>query len=193
MTNTVSGPPFVSPASNITSYIDQNILMQVLFKPSASSYSLSVSSTSASDDLPDGTELPSEIVGSRDTATSSSSPSLPPQSHFHHEIPSPVHTSPPVELSDRIQAPPEIINSRDAAASPSPSLPHRSSSHPQIPLTSASTPVLTSPPKPFWKRFPMFNRSAASVDSKWWKFPRISNIMQRKHQNVELQAGPNDA
>ncbi|KIK35723.1 hypothetical protein CY34DRAFT_561081 [Suillus luteus UH-Slu-Lm8-n1] len=98
MTNSVS-PSFVSPASNITSYIDQ---------PSDSSDSLSESSTPALDELPDGTEFPSEAVGSRDAA---------------------------------------------------------------------STPVPAPPPKSPWKRFPMFNGSAASVDSKWWKFPRICSIM----------------
>ncbi|KAG1818228.1 hypothetical protein EV424DRAFT_1347729 [Suillus variegatus] len=176
MTNVVS-PSFVSPASNITSYIDQL---------SASSDSLS---TPASDELPHGTEFATELVGSRDAA-SSPSPSLPPQSHSNHEITTPARSSLAVELSDRIQVLPETVNSRGAAAS-SPSFPPQGSSRPQIPipLASASTPVLASPPKSFWKRFPMFNRSAASVDSKRWKFPRIGSIMRRKHRNV----GPDDA
>ncbi|KAG1792313.1 uncharacterized protein HD556DRAFT_1309385 [Suillus plorans] len=178
MMNAVS-PSFVSPASNI---IDQ---------PSATSDSdsLSVSSTPASDELPDGTEFATELVGSRDAA-SSPSPSLPPQSHSNHEITTtPVHPSLPIELSDGIQVPPETVNSRGAAASPSPSFPPQGSSRPHMPLASASTPVLASPPKSFWKRFPMFNRSAASVDSKRWKFPRIGSIMRRKHRNL----GPDDA
>ncbi|KAG2079559.1 WD40-repeat-containing domain protein [Suillus discolor] len=147
MTNAVS-PSFVSPASNITSYIDQ---------PLASSDSLS---TPASDELPHGTEFTTERVGSRDAATSPS-PSLPPQSHSNHEITTPARSSLAVELSDRIQVLPDTVNSR------------------------ASTPVLTSHLKSFWKRFPMFNRSAASVDSKRWKFSRIGSIMRRKHRNVE--------
>ncbi|KAG2346304.1 WD40 repeat-like protein [Suillus weaverae] len=184
MTNAVS-PSFVSPASNITTNIYQS---------AASSDSFSASSTPTSDELLDGTEFPSYIqaVGSRDAATSPS-PSLPPQGHSHHEIPSPARTSPPVELPDGIRVPPETIHSRDAAPSPSPSFPPQGSSHPQIATASASTPVLASPPKSFWKRFPILNRSAASVDSKRWKFPRIGNIMQRKHRNAEPQAGASDA
>ncbi|KAG1842612.1 WD40-repeat-containing domain protein [Suillus subluteus] len=154
----------VSPASNITSYIDQT---------SASSDLLSASSAP----VLDGTEFPSETaIGSRDAATSPS-PSLPPRGHSNREIPSPLHTSPAVELPDRTQVPPETINSRDAAAISSPSFSPRGSSHPQIATTSASTPVLGSPPKSFWKRFPMLNRSAAPVDSKRWKFPRIGSII----------------
>ncbi|KAG1834329.1 hypothetical protein DFJ58DRAFT_821492 [Suillus subalutaceus] len=149
--------------------------------------SLSGSSTSASDELPDGTGFSSELVGSRDYATSPF-PSLPPQGHSNHEIPSLVRASPPVELPDRIQVPPEIANSRDSAASPSPSFLPRGSPHPQIAAASASTPVFASPPKSLWKHFSIFNRSAASVDSKRWKFPRIGSIMQRKHRNT----GPDD-
>ncbi|KAG1896806.1 uncharacterized protein F5891DRAFT_1175027 [Suillus fuscotomentosus] len=174
MTNAVS-PSFVSPASNI---IDQ---------PSANSRSLSAYSIRASDELADEIELLSEIVGSRDGATLPS-PSLP-QDHSDHDIPTPARSSFAVELSDRIYVSPETVISRGAAASPSPSFSPQGSSRPQIPLASASTPVLASPPKSVWKRFPMFNRSAASVDSKRWKFSRIGSIMQRKHRNV----GPDDA
>ncbi|KAG2085714.1 uncharacterized protein F5147DRAFT_781926 [Suillus discolor] len=149
----VVSPSFASPTSNITRYIDQ---------PSANS-------SPTLDELPDGTEFPSDTVGSHDVATLPS-PYLPPQGHSDHEILT------PVELSSGIQVPPETINSRDAAASPSPSLPPQSSFHPQIVTASASTPVLASPLKSFWKRFPMFNGSAASVDSRWWKFPRIGSI-----------------
>ncbi|KAG2366147.1 WD40-repeat-containing domain protein [Suillus spraguei] len=134
MTN-VESPSFVSPVSNITSYIDQ---------PSASSDNLSTSSAPASYELPDGTEFQSETTGSRHVATSPS-PSLLPQGRSNHEIPSPIHTPLPVELPDEIQVPPETTNSRDAAVSPSPSLPPQSSSHPQIATASASTPVLASP------------------------------------------------
>lgn len=173
MTNSVS-PSFVSPASDITSYINQS---------SDSSDSLSESSTPALDEPPDGTEFPSEAVGSRDAA-SSPSPSLPPQGH---EISSPVRITPTVELPDGlgIQVTLETISSRVADPSPSPSFPPQGSSHPHIVAASASPPVPTPPPKSPWKRFPMFNGSAASVDSKWWKFPRIGSIMQRKHRNVE--------
>ncbi|KAG1852406.1 hypothetical protein C8R48DRAFT_777575 [Suillus tomentosus] len=138
MTNAVSSS-FVSPASHISSYIDQ---------PSANFHSLPASSAPAPDELPDATEFATELVGSRDAAASHS-PSLSLQ---------------------------ETINSRDAAASPSPSLPPQSSFHPRIVTSSASTPVLASPPKSSWKHFPMFNRSAASVDSKRWKFSRIGSI-----------------
>ncbi|KAG2337370.1 WD40 repeat-like protein [Suillus weaverae] len=151
-------PSFVSPASNITSYIDQL---------SVSSDSLLASSTPTSDELSDGTEFESETVGSRDADTSPS-PSLPAQGHSHHEIPSPVRPSPPNELLDRIQVPPETIRSRGAVTSPSPSFPPQGSSHPQIATASASTPVLASPVKSFWKRFPMLNsggNSRASVAS----------------------------
>jgi len=175
MTNAMS-PSFISPASNL---IDQ---------PSASSDSLSVPSTPASDELPHGTEFATELVGSRDAA-SSPFPYLPLQSHSNDEITTPARSSFPVELSDRIQVPPETVNLRGAAASPSPSFPPQGSSHPQTLLASASTPVLASPPKSFWKRFPMFSRSAASVDSKRWKFSRIGSIMRRKHRDL----GPDDA
>ncbi|KIK38357.1 hypothetical protein CY34DRAFT_397343 [Suillus luteus UH-Slu-Lm8-n1] len=181
MTNIVS-PSFISPASNVTSYIDQ---------PTASSNSLSASSAPALDELPDATEFPLEATDSRDTATSPS-PSLPPQGHPNHEIPSPVRTSPPVELTDGFQVSPEAINSRDGAASPSTSVPSRGSSHPPIAAAPASTPAPSLSLK-FWKRFPILHRSAASVDSKRWKFPRIGSIMQRKHRNVEPQASPTDA
>jgi hypothetical protein len=143
--------------------------MQVLFKPTVSSNSFSASSTPAPD------ELPSETADSRDAATSPS-PSLPPQGQSYHEIPSPARTSPTVELPDGIQELLETTNSHDAAPSPSPSFPPQGSSHPQIATASAPTPVLAAPPKPFWKHFPILNRSAASVDSKRWKFPRIGNI-----------------
>ncbi|KAG2144394.1 WD40-repeat-containing domain protein [Suillus bovinus] len=169
MTNVVA-PSFVSPTFNITNYIDQ--------------VSTSSDSTLVAEEVPNGAELPSETVGSRNAATSPSS-SLPPQGHH---ITSAVRTSPPIELPDGIQVPPETINSRDAVSSPSPSFHPQGSSQPQIPLTSASTPVLASRPMPFWKRFPTFNRSAASVDSQRWRFPRIGNIMQRKHRD----AGPDD-
>lgn len=159
MTNAVSHS-FISPASNITAYIEQL---------STSSNSLSASSTPASDELPGGIEFPSETVGSYDAATSPS-PSLPPQGHPNHEIPSPVRISTPVELTDGFQVPPEVINSRDAASFPSPSFTLQDSSHPQIATVSASTPVLTSPPQSFLKRFPVLNRSVASGDSKRWKF-----------------------
>jgi hypothetical protein len=66
--------------------------------------------------------------------------------------------------------PPEAIDSRDATASPSPSFPSQGSSHHHIAAASASTPVLSSSQTFFWKRFPMLNRSAASGDSKRWKF-----------------------
>ncbi|KAG2741405.1 WD40 repeat-like protein [Suillus brevipes Sb2] len=165
-------PSFVSPASNITSYIDQ---------PSENfhshSHSLSASSTPASNYPPYGTEFPLETVGSRDAATSPSS-SLPPQDQSLHEILFPVRTSPPVELPERIQVPLDTITSRDA----SPSFPPRGSS--QFIAASASTPVLASPPKSFWKRFPMLNRSSASVGSKRWKFPRFGTIMRRKYRNA---------
>ncbi|KAG1847285.1 hypothetical protein C8R48DRAFT_779277 [Suillus tomentosus] len=146
MTNAVSSS-FVSPASHISSYIDQ---------PSANFHSLPASSAPAPDELPDATEFATELVGSRDAATSHS-PSLSLQ---------------------------ETINSRDAAASPSPSLPPQSSFHPRIVTSSASTPVLASPPKSSWKRFPMFNRSAASVDSKRWKFSRIGSISQASERGT---------
>jgi WD40 repeat protein len=225
MTNIVS-PKFISPASHITSYIDQVInklylvytaayLMQVLFKPTASSDSLtelSDLSAPALDELPNVTEFPSETADSRDAATSPS-PSLPPQGHINHDIPSPVRISPPVELTDGFPVPPEAINSRDAAGSPSPgpSFPSHGSSRPHIAAASASTPALSSPLRSFWKCFPILNRPAASVDSKRWKFPHIGTIMyailrslskyvhvlnlifrRRKHRNVESQAGPND-
>lgn len=173
MTNSVS-PSFVSPASNIASYIDQ---------PSASTDSLSGSSTPALDELPDEPEFPSELGGSRDAATLPL-PSLP-QGYSHHEMSSPVRTSPLLELPDRIQVTPETISSRDAAPSTLPSFPPQGSSDPQIATALASTPVLASPPKSFWKRFPMFDRFAASVVSKQWKLPRIGSIMQRRHRNVE--------
>ncbi|KAG1906452.1 WD40-repeat-containing domain protein [Suillus fuscotomentosus] len=89
-----------------------------------------------------------------------------------------------VKLSDGIQVPPETINSRDAAASSSPSLPPQGSSCPQIPIASASTPMLTSPRKSFWKRFPIFNRSAAFADSKRWKFPRIGTTVASCSANI---------
>jgi WD40 repeat protein len=72
ITNIVS-PSFISPASHVTSYIDQvmnlylvytTCLIQVLFKLTASSDSLtelSELSAPASDELPDGTEFPSEL------------------------------------------------------------------------------------------------------------------------------------
>ncbi|KIK38346.1 hypothetical protein CY34DRAFT_809425 [Suillus luteus UH-Slu-Lm8-n1] len=163
MTNAVS-PSFVSPASNITSYIDQ---------PSPSFDSLSVSSTLV--ELPDGTEFATEHVGSRDVATS---PSLHPRGHSNHEIPSLVHIYPVV--------PPENINSRDADPSPYPSFSPQGTSRPHIAPASASTPALSSPLKSFWKRFPILNRSEASVDSKRWKlkFPRIGSIMRRKRRNA---------
>jgi WD40 repeat protein len=178
MTNAVS-PSFISPASHVTAYIDQvmdlrlvygiaTYLTQVFLKPSASSNSLSASSTTTSDELPDGTEFLSEASGSRDAATSPS-PSLPPQGHSNHEIPSLVRISPPVELMDGFQMPSEAINSHDATAPPSPSFPSQGSSHPHIAAASASTTVLSSSPKSFWKRFPMLNRSSASGDSKRWK------------------------
>ncbi|KAG1732268.1 hypothetical protein EDD22DRAFT_927350 [Suillus occidentalis] len=172
MRNVVS-PSFVSPASNITSYIDQQ---------SASSDSLSSSSTS--NELPDGTEFATEHVGSRDAAAPPS-PSLPPRGRSNREIPSSVGTS-PAEPPGGIQVPPEAINSRDAAPSPSPSVPSQGTSRPHIAAASASTPALSSPLKSFWKRFSMFNRSAASVDSKRWKlkFPRIGSIMRRKRRNA---------
>jgi WD40 repeat protein len=175
MMNAVS-PSSISPVSNITGYIDQ---------PSASFDSLSASSTPVPDELPDGTEFPPETVGSHDAATSPS-PSLPLQSHSHHEILSLVQTSPVVELPDGIQVPLETISSRDAAPapSPSPSFPSRGSSYPQMTTASASTPVLASVPKSFWKRFPKLNRSAASVGSKRWKFPRIGSIMRRNRQHA---------
>ncbi|KAG2741393.1 hypothetical protein P692DRAFT_201268717 [Suillus brevipes Sb2] len=169
--------------------------MQVLFKPTASSDSLterSELSAPASDELPDGTEFPSETVDSRDAATSPS-PSLPPQGHPNHDIPSPVHISPPVELTDGFQVTLEVINSRDAAASPPPLLLPEGSSHPQVATASTSTLSLSSPPKSFWKRFPVLNRSTASGDSKRWNFPRMGSIMRRKHRNAEPQAGPNIA
>lgn len=168
MTNAVS-PSFLFPASNITSYIDQ---------PPASFDSLSASSTS--DESPDGTEFATELVGSRDVATS---PSLHPRGHSHHEIPSPVRTS-PAEPPNRIQIHPDTVNSHDAALSPSPSFLPRDSSHPQITTASASTPILASPAKSFWKRFSMFNKSAVSIDSKPRKFPRIGSIMRRKRRNA---------
>jgi hypothetical protein len=108
---------------------------------------------------------------------------------------------------DESHVPPEAINSCDSAASPSPSFPSQGSSHPHIAAASASTPALSSVShlKSVWKHFPMLNRSAASVDSKWWKFPHIGSIMyailrslskyvhvlnlifkRRKHRNVEL-------
>ncbi|KAG2740349.1 WD40 repeat-like protein [Suillus brevipes Sb2] len=165
-------PSFISPASNITSYIDQ---------PPESSHSLPASS-----------ELPSETADLRDAATSPS-PSLPPQGHSNRDMPSPVRISPSVEFTDGFQVPPEAINSRDAAASPSPSFPSQGSSHPHVTAASASTPALSSPLKSVWSRFPILNRPRASVNSKRWKFPRIGTIMLRKHRNVEPQAGPNDA
>lgn len=173
MTNVVSAS-FISPASNLISYIDQ---------PSASSDDLSASSAPAPDELPDGTEFPPGNVGLHHAATSPSL-SLPSRDHSHDEISTALSVEPP----HGIQVPLEVMNSRDAAASPPPSLPPPGSSHPQIAAAFASSPVLASPRKSFLKRFPMFDRSAASVDSKWWKFPRIGNIMQRLHRNVEPQA-----
>jgi hypothetical protein len=86
---------------NITSYINQVMnlclvytaayLMQVLFKLTASSDSLSASSTPAPDELLDGIGFPSETAGSRDTA-------LPIPASSNHESPSLVRIPPPVEL-----------------------------------------------------------------------------------------------
>ncbi|KIK35720.1 hypothetical protein CY34DRAFT_561121 [Suillus luteus UH-Slu-Lm8-n1] len=160
---TAVSPSFASPASNITNYIDQ---------PSENFHSHSLSASSALNEPPHGTEFPSEAEGSRDAATSPS-PSLPPQGQSQHEIPSPVLTPPAIELPDGIQEPLESNNSHDAAPFPSPSFPPQGSSHPQIATASASTP----PPKPFWKHLHILNRSAASVDSKGWKFPRIATII----------------
>jgi WD40 repeat protein len=178
MTNAVS-PSSIPPASSITTYIDQVInlcfvyrvahLIQIYFKSSASSNPRSDSSTS---DEPDGTEFAIELVGSRDAATSPT----PPRGRSHHEIPSPVRTSPSVELPDAIQVPPETVNPRDATTSPSPSLPPIDHP-PQISAASASAPTPGSPPKTFWKRFPMLNRSAASGDSKRWQLLRVGSIM----------------
>ncbi|KAG2742868.1 hypothetical protein P692DRAFT_20879936 [Suillus brevipes Sb2] len=119
MTKSVS-PSFASPGSNITGYIDQ---------PSESSDSLLGSSTPASDELPDGTEFPSEAVGSCDASTSSS-PSLPPQGHSNRQVSSSVRTSPAVELPDVLQVSLETINSCDAAPSLSSSFPPHGSSYP---------------------------------------------------------------
>jgi WD40 repeat protein len=78
---------------------------------------------------------------------------------------------------DEAEAPPNTVGPRDASASPSPSLPPQEQSN-QIHPTSSSAPALVSPANSFWKRFPMLNRSVASLESlKRWKFPRIGNIM----------------
>ncbi|KAJ8594177.1 WD40 repeat-like protein [Rhizopogon salebrosus TDB-379] len=66
--------------------------------------------------------------------------------------------------------------------------PGHSHGHPEIPVASSSAPALASSRTSFWKRFPVFSKSSASVGTlKRWKFP---NIMRRKRQNMSPQAAP---
>jgi hypothetical protein len=88
-----------------------------------------------------------------------------------------VETGNPVGFPLEARGPPDTVDSRDVGASPFPSLPLQEQSN-RIHPASSSAPALASPANSFWKRFPMLNKSAASLKSlKRWKFPRIGNIM----------------